>query len=139
LHCREGLFCSTRLFANPRWGAAVPEPKDRIPLEDDLCIHTFTVSAAMVGVCLTVIGLIRIVISIQKVNTFADDILGLDAVLFLSSCFLSYWALRTRKIRRRHRAERLADLLFLAAMVVMTGVCLFITYAIATNPNAAGQ
>jgi ABC-type xylose transport system permease subunit len=112
------------------------ESKDPIPLEDDLCIHTFTVSAAMVGVCLTVIGLIRIVITLQKVNTIADDMLAFDSVLFLTSCMLSYWALRTRKVRRRHRAERLADLLFLVAMVVMTAICLFITYMIATNPNA---
>ena len=27
-------------------------------LEQDICIHIFTVSSAMVGVCLTVIGLI---------------------------------------------------------------------------------
>ena len=115
------------------------ESKDRIPLEDDLCIHTFSVSAAMVGVCLTVIGLIRIVITLQKVNTLADDLLAADAVLFLGSCILSYWALRNRKIRRRHRAERIADWMFIAAMMVMTGVCLFITYAIAMNPNAMGQ
>ena len=108
------------------------ETKERIPLEDDLCIHTFGVSAAMVGVCLTVIGLIRIVITLQKVNTLADDLLAFDAVLFLGSCILSYWALRNRKIRRRLRAERFADLLFLVAMMVMTAVCLFITYAIAT-------
>jgi hypothetical protein len=115
------------------------EPKERIPLEDDLCIHTFGVSAAMVGVCLTVIGLIRIVITLQKVNTLADDLLAGDAILFLGSCILSYWALRNRKVRRRLRAERIADWLFIAAMMVMTGVCLFITYAIATNPNVVGQ
>ena len=33
-------------------------------LEEDICIHIFTVSSAMVGVCLTVIGLIRVVITL---------------------------------------------------------------------------
>ena len=33
-------------------------------LEQDICIHIFTVSSAMVGVCLTVIGLIRVVITL---------------------------------------------------------------------------
>jgi hypothetical protein len=115
------------------------DSKQTIPLEDDLCVHTFAVSAAMVGVCLTVIGLIRIVITLQKVNTLADDLLALDALVFLASCIMSYWALRNRKLRRRLRVERIADVLFLAAMVMMTGVCLFITYAIATNANAMGQ
>jgi hypothetical protein len=101
-------------------------------LEEDLCIHIFTVSAAMVGVCLTVIGLIRIVITLQKADTLADDMLAADALLFLSSCILSYWALRTRKVRRMHRVERFADAIFLTAMLLMAAVSVFITYSIAT-------
>src|SRR5438132_4180850 len=93
---------------------------DNTKLEEDICIHIFTVSAAMVGVCLTVIGLIRIVITIQKADTLADDLLAADALLYLVSCMLSYWALRTRKVRRMHRVERVADCVFLLAMVVMT-------------------
>jgi hypothetical protein len=109
------------------------EHPPKIALEDDLCIHIFTVSAAMVGVCLTVIGLIRIVITLQNVDTLADDLLSVDALLFVTSCFTSYWALRTRKIRRMRRVERFADLVFLLAMLMMTGVCLFITYALAVG------
>ena len=109
------------------------EQKNKTPLEEDLCIHIFTVSAAMVGVCLTVIGLIRIVITIRNDDTLADDLLAGDALLFLTSCILSYWSLRTRKARRRHKVEQLADFVFLLAMLLMTGVCLFITYAIATG------
>ncbi len=41
-------------------------PPDKAPLEADISVHIFSVSAAMVGVCLTVIGLIRIVITIGK-------------------------------------------------------------------------
>src|SRR5262245_65825010 len=105
----------------------MPEPKSKIGLEEDLCIHIFTVSAAMVGVCLTVIGLIRIVITLQNIDNVADDLLAADALLFLTSCLLSYWALRTRKVRRMHRIERTADAAFLLAMILMVGVCLFIT------------
>ena len=45
-------------------------------LEEDICIHIFTVSSAMVGVCLTVIGLIRVVITLGKADTLADDLLA---------------------------------------------------------------
>ena len=65
-------------------------------LEQDICIHIFTVSSAMVGVCLTVIGLIRVVITLGRADTLADDFLAGDALLFLISCLLSYWALRSR-------------------------------------------
>jgi hypothetical protein len=80
-------------------------------LEEDICIHIFTVSAGMVGVCLTVIGLLRVVITLRKVDTFADDLLAGDAILFLVACLASYWALRTRKTSRMYRVERFADII----------------------------
>ena len=89
----------------------------------------------MVGVCLTVIGLIRVVITLGKIDTIADDLLAGDAFLFLVACLLSYWALRTRSIRRMHRVERFADGIFILAMIVMTAVCGVITYAV----SAAGK
>ena len=108
----------------------MPRPDSRTPLEADICVHIFAVSAGMVGVCLTVIGILRVVISTRKAETFADDLLAADAFLFLVSCFLSYWALRTRSERRMHRVERWADSIFLLALVLMVVVCGSITYAI---------
>jgi hypothetical protein len=100
-------------------------------LEEDISIHIFTVSSAMVGVCLTVIGLIRVVITFGKADTVADDLLAVDAFLFLVSCLISYSALRTRSKRRMHRRERIADGIFILAMILMTIICGFITYAVA--------
>ena len=99
-------------------------------LEQDICIHIFTVSSAMVGVCLTVIGLIRVVITLGTADTLADDLLAADALLFLVSCLLSYWALRSRGLRRMHRLEKIADGIFIVAMIVMVVVCALITYTI---------
>ena len=110
---------------------------DKTKLEEDICIHIFTVSAAMVGVCLTVIGVIRVVITIGKADTLADDLLAFDALLFLTSCLLSYGALRARSFRRMHRIERTADFVFITAMVVMTLICGFITYAMSISPSTA--
>jgi hypothetical protein len=101
----------------------------RSHLEEDICVHIFTVSAAMVGVCLTVIGLIRVVITFGEVDTLADDLLAADAFLFLIACLLSYWTLRTRSVCRMHRVERLADGAFIVAMILMTAICGFLTYA----------
>jgi amino acid transporter len=99
-------------------------------LEEDISIHIFTVSSAMVGVCLTVIGLIRVVITFGKADTVADDLLAADAFLFLLSCLISYSALRTRSKRRMHRMERIADGIFILAMILMVVICGFITFAI---------
>ena len=84
----------------------------------------------MVGVCLTVIGLIRVVITLGSADTIADDLLAGDALLFLTASLLSYTALRTRDSRRMKYFERFADWLFILAMTVMVAVCAFIAYAI---------
>src|SRR6266480_6203797 len=106
---------------------------DRDPnthLEQDISIHIFTVSSAMLGVCLTVIGLIRVVITLGRADTVADDLLAGDALLFLISCLLSYWALRSRSVRRMHRLEKVADGIFIIAMIGMVIICALITYNI---------
>ena len=104
------------------------KPSETKQFEADLCIHIFMASSAMVGVCLTVVGLLRVVITLHKADSFADDLLLADAVLFLIACFFSYWALRTRGVRRLHRIERIADNTFLAALLLMVFVTGFITY-----------
>jgi hypothetical protein len=111
-------------------GERQPERDANSHLEQDICIHIFTVSSAMVGVCLTVIGLIRVVITLATVDTLADDLLAADALLFLVSCLLSYWALRSRGLRRMHRLEKIADGIFIVAMIGMVVVCAVITYTI---------
>src|SRR5437867_13107550 len=92
-------------------------------LEQDICIHIFTVSSAMVGVCLTVIGLIRVVITLGRADTLADDFLAGDALLFLISCLLPYWAPRSRSSRRLHRLEKLAYGIFITVVLRMVLVC----------------
>jgi len=36
---------------------------DKRALEEDICVHIFAASAALLGVCLTVIGIIRVIIA----------------------------------------------------------------------------
>jgi hypothetical protein len=114
--------------------------RDRGPnthLEQDISIHIFTVSSAMVGVCLTVIGLIRVVITLGRADTLADDFLAGDALLFLVSCLLSYWALRCRSARRMHRLEKVADAIFIVAMIGMVIICALITYNISVPTRSS--
>lgn len=99
-------------------------------LEENICVHIFSVSAAMVGVCLTVIGIIQIVIRVRRATTFADDLLAIDALLFLVSCILSYWAMRRRRIVRLHLIERIADTIFIMALVFMVAICALIAFAV---------
>ena len=102
----------------------------KTPLDESIAIHIFTVSAGLVGVCLTVIGLVQIVIHSRKETTLADDLLVIDAILFLFSCLLSYWALRKRTIKRLHVIEKVADYIFIIALIFIVVVCGFIAFTL---------
>ena len=96
--------------------------------EGNMSGHIFNVSAAMVGVCMTVIGILRVVITIDKVNTLADDFLAFDSLLFITSCLLSYWALRSKGYAHMHRIERVADTIFILGLLGMGVINIFIVY-----------
>ena len=106
----------------------MPQTDHRDPFDEDLSIHIFSASATMLGICLTVIGLLRVVITVRGSQTLADDLLALDSILFLASCILSYVALRRRKTQRRHRLELLADRLFVAGLVPIVLASIIIVY-----------
>jgi hypothetical protein len=101
---------------------------DKNKLEKNICIHIFSVSAAMVGVCLTVIGLIRIVVATNFFITLADDFLAIDALLFLISCLFAYSALRSQNSTKMYGLERIADYIFIAALTFMVAACAIIAY-----------
>ena len=106
------------------------EPNFKRGLEKDISIHIFSVSAALVGVCLTVISVVRVVITTTKINTVADDILAADALLFLTSCLLAYSAMRSRTEKRMRLVERAADTVFIIGLLLMAIACALITYAV---------
>ncbi len=95
--------------------------------EEDVSVHIFNTSAQLIGVCLAVIGILAVVDKLKLINTFADELLALDAIAFLTSCILSYLALRARKKARRFDLERAADYVFLSALVLMAIVCTLVT------------
>jgi hypothetical protein len=96
-------------------------------LDEDISIHIFAASAAMVGVCLTVIGIFQIG-TLKAVSSISDNLLAIDAVAFLTSCILSYIALRTRTRKRRFHLERAADAIFLGGLLLMAVICCLVAY-----------
>ena len=100
-------------------------------LAEDMCVHIFTTSAAMIGVCMTVVGVLHVVSVLRKVDTFGDDLLCINSLIYLASCLTAYWALRTRRRKRNRVLEWVADWLFLFGLVLSTVATAFITWAIA--------
>ena len=113
--------------------STTPGSSERTRLDENICVHIFTASAAMVGVCLTVVGIIRVVISRHRSDLFADDLLAVNAMLYLASSLLSYWALRTRNLTRNYRLERMADIIFLVALTLTAISAAYITWAMSVR------
>ena len=90
--------------------------------------HIFSVSAGVVGVCLTVIGLFRVINVSQHVDSIADNMLAIDALVFLVACFFAYLSLRSRTGANHY--ERIADIAFLSGLAVMVAIGGLIAYEI---------
>lgn len=98
--------------------------------EHELTMHVFSISAAMVGVCLTAIGILRLIATQTRAQTLGDDFLAADAVLFVCCCLLSFWSFKTKQSMRRQRLRLAVDVLFMVALVVMVCICAIIAYAL---------
>lgn len=105
-------------------------PISSAELDERTCRLICPIAAAMIGVCLTGIGILQVTISVARRTTLADDLLSLDALFFLTAMLSSYFALRLNSSQRLHRLEQLADASFIAGMVLMTIACFVITYAV---------
>jgi hypothetical protein len=101
---------------------------DRAATERELNVHIFSVSAELVGLCLTVIGLFRVVVQLKAIDSIADNLLAVDAMAFLCACVFAYASLRSRAVRRRRTLERVADVCFGVALVLMTAVCALVAW-----------
>jgi hypothetical protein len=105
------------------------KPNSEFP-DHDIAIPIFTVSAGLVGVCLTVISITHAMAGGQRFHRFVDDLLAIDATIFLTSCFLSYCVLRGRGKRRMHRLETTADAVFLFGLLGLVMVCALIVWIV---------
>jgi multisubunit Na+/H+ antiporter MnhF subunit len=101
------------------------EQTHREEMEENLSSHIFTVSAGLVGVCLTVLSLFRVIFRLSKAHEISDGFIAVDAFGFLVACVFAYLSLRARNKESRHRFQLVADwafLMSLAFMVIVAGL-----------------
>jgi multisubunit Na+/H+ antiporter MnhF subunit len=98
-------------------------------VEASISVDVFSVSAAMVGVCLTVIQLIQMNAG-QKANTVVDEILAFDSVFFMAACFLAFLALKGKRHSRvKKMLENTSDGCFLLAISTMVVAITLVVYS----------
>ena len=87
------LRASARAPQPERWTAGpliMAEGPSQEQREHEPTMHVFAISAAMVGVCPTAIGMLRLVAAQTRVQTLGNEFLAADAVIFGVCCFLSF-------------------------------------------------
>jgi len=103
---------------------------DKPPLEPRIDgVHVFNGSVAMLGVCVTIVGVFAALRNRPgQAQTIGDNLLAFDALLFLVSCFLSYTGLRSRSSRRALRCIHAADGAFLTGLAILVVAGLLLAY-----------
>jgi multisubunit Na+/H+ antiporter MnhF subunit len=104
------------------------EQTHREEMEENLSSHIFTVSAGLVGVCLTVLSLFRVIFRLSKAHEISDGLIAVDAFGFLVACVFAYLSLRARNREAQHKFQRIADWAFLASLAFMVIVGGLIAY-----------
>lgn len=109
-------------------GDSLSRDRRRKALDERTCAMICPVSAGLVGACLTAIGIIQLIVRRTGAGTIADDLLSVDALLFLGAMLAAYCALRVQTHARLHWLERIADATFIAGMLLLTISCFVLTY-----------
>lgn len=110
----------------------IPHRDPNTPHEHfDLSRNIFAVSAQMLGICITVIGLLHAAVLVSQIQIINDDMIAANSLLFLASCIASYVALRIGAASAiAIKIERVADYIFLTGLCLMVVNCFMLVYAV---------
>jgi hypothetical protein len=97
---------------------------------ESLASHILPVSGTMIGVCATLIGLVKLA-EAKYGSSHVDEYAAMAAVTFLTSALTSYLSIRySDRIRLSFYMERMADLIFLCGLVGITLVATLFAYEV---------
>ncbi len=89
-----------------------------------------TAATSMTGICVGLLGAVNAFARSQNTETVADDVLALNALMFLVCCYLVVWGLRTGSRRLTARLLRAVETLFLASMTLLVMIGFFVVYSV---------
>jgi hypothetical protein len=90
-----------------------------------LADHILPTSATMVGVCVTVISVAKLIPK-HGISHHAVELLAIDGLFFMVSTLLSYFSIRLPSSRASY--ERTADVVFLFALALMVVVGFIVSF-----------
>lgn len=89
----------------------------------EIAHYVFSGSTTMIGVCITVIALFKAMNA--GLQTYADEILGINILVFILATFFSYLSLRNTN----RKWEKIADYLFFTGLIILLIVGIMIIFS----------
>jgi hypothetical protein len=97
---------------------------------ESLASHILPVSGTMIGVCATLIGLVKLA-EARHGSSHVDEYAAMAAVTFLASALTSYLSIRySDRTKLSFRIERFADSIFLCGLIGITLVATLFAYEV---------
>ena len=97
---------------------------------ESLASHILPVSGTMIGVCATLIGLVKLA-DAGHGSSHVDEYAAMAAVTFLASALTSYLSIRfSDRTRLSCQIERMADVIFLFGLIGITLVATLFAYEV---------
>jgi hypothetical protein len=93
-------------------------------------LTVFSVSAGMVGGCLTAIGLVKIVSHAKGIETLCDDLLVIDAMMFGLAALLGFRGLQRFVEKKAPLSNRLMNWIFLIGLALTIVICGLFTWSL---------
>jgi hypothetical protein len=97
---------------------------------DSLASHILPVSGTMIGVCATLIGLVKLAEE-KHGSSHVDEFAAIAAVTFLASALTSYLSIRwSGRTNLSAWVEQIADVIFLCGLIGITLVATLFAYEV---------
>ncbi|MBN1995243.1 MAG: hypothetical protein JW953_21315 [Anaerolineae bacterium] len=125
-----GHDCSFAALSCPNCGKPFPREasnKDAM-LSDAVHTNILRLTTSTVGMCLTFLGLIKIVEGVQEVSHITDELLAVVALGFLASGLFSYFALKETQPGRKQRLSITVHRIFIASFLGLIIICIVVVF-----------
>ena len=100
----------------------------RVARNRDVLLRLLSVTASLAGVCIAALAFLEASDRPALENSYADEFIAVDALLFVGCVYLILWALRTRSLVRADSLARVIDFTFLFALTTLLLASAYIIY-----------
>ncbi len=108
----------------------MPHSSKQVAQSVGLAGHILPVSGTMIGICVTLIGLVKVA-EARVGQSRVDEYAAIAAIAFLASAITSYLSLRyASRSKLSYRLEQMADAIFLCALIGITLIATLFAYEV---------